>query len=225
MPSLPPAAANSGQYRNGGATPSACVAAPLAPFPWPRVPQPSGTTVIPNDVLFGPGAGQHSLHEVANRLEGAINRAGYFDRRYLGVGCNGFAVMLDLEHIATDGTRMSGTAGFVPPGGAAQFSLTGYVTRLFYARPGYYRQIVFVVTDESVATASDAPTAGELRAIASAGSAALPPDFARVPYTWRYRVLALVYEFEKGPSNGDARLIPPNGRLGSTANLKKARLY
>jgi hypothetical protein len=84
---------------------------------------------------------------------------------------------------------------------------------------------VFVVSNNGIAATTLAPTPGELRAIARDGSAALPPDYEALPFSWEYKVVALVYEFEKGPADGDARQIPPTGRLRAPQHLKKAQLY
>jgi hypothetical protein len=176
-------------------------------------------------LLFPGGSEGKTLLDVARRLEGSIAAAGYLEPRYLGAGCNGFAVMLDLEQIEADGARKPGAAGFAPTTAEPGFTLAGYVKRLFYAPPGYYRQIVFVVSDIGIATTTPTPTPGELRAIARDGSAALPPGYGGVPYTWQYKVVALVYEFQKGPADGDAKQIPPSGRLRAPQHLQKARLY
>ena len=126
------------------------------------------------------------LLDVARRLEGSIAAAGYLEPRYLGAACNGFAVMLDLEQIQPDGARKPGAAGFAPTTAEPRFTLAGYIRRLFYAPPGYYRQIVFVVSDIGIAATTPAPTPGELRAIAKDGSAALPPGYGSVPFSWKY---------------------------------------
>lgn len=197
----------------------------MAPFPWPNPPQPSVTAPIPLNLLFGQDTQGRTLMDVGRRLGGAIADAGYLQPVYLSAGCNGFAIVLDLEHIQPDGARKPGTAGFGPSSQQERFSLASYIARLFYAPPGYYRQIVFVVSAEDMARTTAPPTESELRSIAKDGSTSLPPAFADVPYTWKHKVLALIYEFEKGPSDGDTRLIPPKGRLGATVHLKKARLY
>ena len=163
--------------------------------------------------------------DVARRLEGSIAGAGYLEPKYLSAGCNGFAIMLDLEQIDADGTRKPGAAGFASSTAEPDFTLTGYLKRLFYAPPGYYRQIVLVVSDEGISTTTPAPTPGELRAIAKDASAALPPGYGALPFSWKHKVVALVYEFEKGPADGDARQIPPTGRLRAPQHLKKAHLY
>jgi hypothetical protein len=206
-------------------TSAPCVADELAPFPWPNAPEPSVSALIPPYLLFTSGRAGMTLMDVARRLEGSITGAGYLEPRYLGAGCNGFAIMLDLEHIEADGTRKRGVAGFTPSSQEPDFNLADYVKRLFYAPPGYYRQIVFVVSEEGMAATIAQPTEGQLRAIAKDGTSALPPSFAAVPYTWKHKVVALVFEYQKGSRNGDARQIPPTGRLGATVHLKKAKLY
>lgn len=206
-------------------TAAPCAADGLPPFPWPNAPNPSVSALIPPYLLFTPGSEGKTLMAVAQRLEGSIASAGYRTPRYLGAGCDGFAIMLDLEHIQADGARLLGAAGFAGSSQEPGFSLSAWVKRLFYAPPGYYRQIVFVVSEKGLGIPTAAPTEGELRAIAKDGSAALPPAFKTVPYTWKHKVLALVYEFQKGPADGDARVIPPTGRLGATVHLQQAKLY
>lgn len=203
----------------------ACASDDLAPFPWPSPPQPSVSALVPRRLLFGGDDSARSLAAVGARLDGAIAAAGYLQPKYLGAGCDGFAIVLDLEHIEADGTRMSGTAGFAPPGQDEPFSLASYITRLFYAPPGHYRQIVLVVSNERLAGTTPPPSEAELRAIARDGASVLPAAFATVPFSLRHEVTALIYEFEKGPRDGDARVIPPDGRLGATVHLKKAQLY
>ena len=206
-------------------TPAACAGRELAAFPWPNPPTPSDTTLIPPYLLWPAGSEGKTLMDVARRLEGSIAAAGYLEPKYLSAGCNGFAIMLDLEQIETDGARKPGAAGFAPTTAEPGFTLSSYLKRLFYAPPGYYRQIVFVVSDHGISDTTPAPTPGELRAIAKDGSAALPPGYGALPFDWKYKVVALVYEFEKGPADGDARQIPPAGRLRAAQHLKKAHLY
>jgi hypothetical protein len=205
--------------------PPHCAAGSLAEFPWPNPPQPSVTAPIPLYLLFEKDSDAKKLADVGRRLSGLVAEAGYLQPIYLGAGCNGFAIVLDLEHIEAHGTRKPGTAGFGPSNQKQGFSLSDYILRLFYAPPGYYRQIVFVVSDEGMAGTTAPPTESELRSMAKDGSSALPPDFETVPYTWQHKIMALIYEFEKGPGDGGTRLIAPTGRLGATVHLKKAKLY
>ena len=216
-----------GAFAGAAAAPAKrrCASAALPPFPWPSPPQPSSIAIVPPYLLFGTEGKATTLAAVAARLEGAIARAGYQQPKYLGAGCDGFAIVLDLEHIDADGTRLRGTVGFAPPSQDEPFSLATYVKRLFYAPPGQYRQIVLVVSDQRMAQATASPTETELRAIARDGVSALPAGFSIVPYTTGHVVQALIYEFEKGPRDGDAKWVPPEGRLGATVHLMKAQLF
>ncbi len=226
MPAPPPPPPPPRPTANGGGAGAApCASLELAAFPWPSPPAPSDSALIPPFLLWPTGSEGKTLMDVARRLEGSIASAGYLEPRYLGAGCNGFAIMLDLEQIDADGARKPGAAGFAPSTAEPGFTLAGYLKRLFYAPPGYYRQIVLVVSDQGIAATTPVPTPGELRAIAKDGSAALPPGYARLPFSWKYKVVALVYEFQKGPADGDARQIPPSGRLRAPQHLKKAQLY
>jgi hypothetical protein len=202
-----------------------CTAANLAPFPWPTPPRPSVTALIPRYLLFADNDNPKSLSDVGARLQGAISHAGYRQPKYLGAGCRGFAIVLDLEHIEADGKRMGGIEGFAPPSQEAGFKLADYVKRLFYAPPGHYRQIVLVVSEQRMANATAPPTEAQLREIARDGTSALPAAFAGVAYTPKHVVLALIYEFEKGPRDGDLAVFPPDGRLGATTHLMKAQLF
>ncbi len=76
-----------------------------------------------------------------------------------------------------------------------------------------------------MANATASPTEAQLRAIARGGNSSLPPDFRKVAYTAEHVVWALIYEFEKGPRDGDVKVIPPDGRLGATVHLMKAQLF
>lgn len=204
---------------------SACASRGLAPFPWPNPPQPSVSTLVPRRLLFGDGTASRSLADVATRLDGAIAAAGYLQPRYLAAGCNGFAIALDLEHIQDDGSRLPGTAGFAPPSQDEGFSLASYMKRLFYAPPGQYRQIVLVVSEQRLAGTTPPPSEAQLREITRDGASQLPSGFEGLPFTRSHEVTALVYEFEKGPRDGQTLVVPPQGRLGATVHLQKARLY
>ena len=223
MPAPPPPPPMAKREPVANASP--CAARDLAAFPWPNPPAPSDSALIPPYLLWPAGSEGKTLMDVARRLEGSIAAAGYLEPKYLGAGCNGFAIMLDLEQIETDGARKPSAAGFAPSTAEPGFTLSSYLKRLFYAPPGYYRQIVFVVSDQGITATTPAPTPGELRAIAKDGSAALPPGYGALPFNWKYKVVALVYEFQKGPADGDAQQIPPTGRLRAPQHLKKAQLY
>ncbi len=202
-----------------------CEAELLAPFPWPKPPQYTSAVQIANAALFGASAGPHTLGDVARRLDRAITDAGYFQHRYLGVACKGFAIVLDLERLRADGRRLPHAKGFPLPDEKESEGLGDWVKRLFYAPPGFYRQIVFVVSEQNPQEGELKPSAQQLRRIAQQGDAALPPKLAALPYSWQYKVTALIYEFEKKPKQKEAKQLPPSGRLAPAQHLEQSRLF
>jgi len=205
--------------------PPACAAASLPPFPWPNPPEASNSTPVPRYLLFRSDDKAPTLQDVARRLEQTIAQAGYRRPVFLGAGCDGFAISLDLEHIEDDGTRKPGADGFASPNQGARFDLMIYLEQLFFAPAGHYRLIVLVVSKQGPGRMARAPTVRQLRELARDGPTSLPSSFAAVAYSQRYEVTALVYEFEKGPRDRDVRVLPPEGRLDGSVHLMKAHLF
>ena len=200
-----------------------CPADGLAAFPDP-VPRASVVAGIPRALLLG-AAESMTLRQLARRLEAVLLQAEFRQMSYLGYKCDGFALVADLERIQADGTPFDGDDRFGPSTQAETFNLATYIQRLFFAPPGYYRQIVFLVTDEQIRESADLPTEGRLKAIGERGAEDLPFAYDRVNFEPRHRVRALIYEFEKGPGDQQARMIDPDGRLGGTVHLSKAKIY
>ncbi len=202
-----------------------CPSEALPPFPDP-VPRPSVVATVPRGLLFGSDRGPKSLGDVGRRLEAILVKAEFRQLSYLGYKCFGFAVIADLERIEPDGTPFAGERRFGSSEKVTQFSIADYVARLFYAPPGYYRQIVFLVTPEQkIEDTGTLPTEGELEAVLNEGLSALPAAYDDSEFTRRHRVLALIYEFEKAAGDTQARMIDPNGRLEATVHLGKANIY
>jgi len=216
-----------GRPADGPDTPVApCPTDKMAKFPWPDPPQPTATDTISRASLLGTDHGKgQSMTDVAARLEAAVLNAGYVNPKVLGVGCDGFAMVLDLEHIQPDGTRMAGAKGWAPPSqDEKEPGPVSAIKRLFYSAPGRYRQIVFVVSDQPMAQVTAVPTAAELRTITRDAGHPLPDRFDAVPLTETHVVRVLVYEFDKPSAAKEAQVTPPPGRLGVLVHLKRARL-
>jgi hypothetical protein len=115
----------------------------LPDFPWPP-PEPSALLVLP-DVMFRDATGDTTLDAVANRLIVALQRSHYEYSFYRAPG--GFALVARLERIADDGSPVADDRRFLPPDAEEPFNFIDYISQLFFAPAGYYRMIVFVVTD------------------------------------------------------------------------------
>lgn len=197
----------------------ACIAGGmLAEFPWPP-PQYSVAQTVPRAVLLGNAdPSGMSLEEVADRIEAGLDAAGYIERGFYGIGCDGFAIVTRLEAIEPDGVPVDGGERFDPADDSRPFSLASYVAQLFYAPPGFYRQITFVVTPRAIRGDGGRTSQEDLDQLLEEGEEELPGAFATVPFTPRHDVTALVYEFRAEGSRDAEAIIP--GRLNGAAHLE-----
>jgi hypothetical protein len=190
-------------------------------FPWPP-PRPSEQTSLPRTRLLAAMRPQPSLYDVGEHLAGGLDRAGYSERSFYGVP-NGFALVARLERILENGRPAPGGFRYIPPG-HEPFSLTAYLSGLFVAPVGYYRQIVFVVTDAPFVATGEELTQRQASELLREGANRLPSYFRNMPFGPDYEVSALIYEFEKTGTTGQMRLLP-NGRLGARTHLSRSGLY
>jgi len=188
-----------------------------SPVPLMTIKQP-----IPARKIFGGSVPDGlSLIDLEAQLSKALIDAGYSSFSYFGAGCQGFALMPEFEEIEANGKRKSKIAIRRSP-----FDLSAYFEGLFAAPYGYYRQIIFVVTDEPLIADDDYPLESELRKIQRGGASALPnfyEGFAYVPS--RHRLIALIYEFEKDEGDSAATLKKPKSRLSLEEHLVGAGLF
>ncbi|MEO0465527.1 MAG: hypothetical protein AAF216_03205 [Pseudomonadota bacterium] len=205
----------------------ACTVDGMNDFAW-QPPEPSTKVTIPSRLLLaGLSPDQHTLGNVGARLEDALLAAGYVEYGYQSIGCSGFAMVTRLERIDADGRPLEGAIRFAPPESKPNWSLGGYVQRLFGAPPGYYRQIVFAATDQlyDEETLAAAPTREDLDVMmAEADVQQLPDAMLERPFGGGHRLHALIYEFEKGQSERDVAQLRPS-RLGGAAHIQATGIY
>ena len=188
----------------------------LPDFPWPP-PTPSARFELPRRVL-APAEAQFAVAEV---LASALNRAGYSEYSFYRAP-GGFALVARLERMREDGTAAPEDLRFLAPGAEEPFSLATYVRRLFFAPEGFYRQIVFVVTDQPFTTdASEQLTADEASRLLRSGANRLPDTYRARPFSPSHAVTALIYEFRKGRNDQDVTTLDP-GRLRGRTHLERA---
>lgn len=203
----------------------ACDRGGMNDFDWPP-PEPSTKVTIPRALLLaGTTAEARTLGEVGERLEAALIEAGYVEFGYQSIGCSGFAMVTRLERIDEDGRPLEGPLRFAPPEARPNWSLGSYIARLFYAPPGYYRQIVFAATEKPYERdeLAPAPTREELdEMLERADVSALPEAMLERPFTRTHRLHALIYEFEKGEADRDVRQV---SRLAGAAHVRAAGIY
>ena len=201
------------------APPPAAIALPE--FPWP--PPPPSDRMMLSRAGFARGLGANpSLMSAADHLTDALGQAGYSQYSFYSAP-GGFALVARLERIRPDGTPEPEGQRFAPPSASEPFSLGIYLKQLFIAPEGYYRLIVFVVTDNVVVTKGAAPTAATAQAWLRNGADRLPAAYATLPFTKAHEVDALIYEFRK-QGKGQATPLTPSP-IDARAHLERAGLY
>jgi hypothetical protein len=163
-------------------------------FPWPP-PRASADMKIPRRWLAE--GTTTPLSEVADRLERALEAAKYRSWSYSSVP-HGFALITQMERIREDGTPSPEPARWsadLPSVG--DLTLLEFVKALAHAPRGYYRVVVFVVTDSPWRRSGRRPTRSEARRWLTEGYESLPANIGDHTYRRGFNTTALVYEFQK----------------------------
>ncbi len=195
VPSAPPV--GSGAPAPSRPQPPARAEAPEFPaFPWPP-PQASTSALIDTALLRKAPPERTSLADVDRRLRTALERTGYYEKKYFSVP-DGFALITRLEQINADGTSKPMPERWaVEVGPLTTFSLATYLRALFRANPGYFRILVFIVTPHLFPESTARVTRPEAMDWFRQGVETLPPAVGQREFSDQGTCTALVYEFEK----------------------------
>jgi hypothetical protein len=199
----------------GCGTPSAHVALPR--FPWPP-PRASAFDQIPHQLLAG--TGRQSLQGAADRLERALELAGYTETSYYRAP-GGFVLVTRIECIVDDGTPCGPNDRWRTEEPRVH-DLAGYLRALFFAPEGRYRVIAFVVTDSAWQQGATAPTREEVEEWLPGGGMQLPPEYGRLDFTAAHECTALIYEFKK--VGEQVSISDPSSLLGR-AHLERGGIW
>ena len=187
-------------------------------FPWPP-PRASAEHQIRNKWVSE--ADKTTLLDVAEKLESALGIAGFETWKYSSVP-HGFALVTQIEQILPDGTARGERFRTDLPS-LSDLSFVEFLIALAGAPSGYYRVIVFVVTDTPFSRGDTAPTENEARHWLDAGLNKLPAPFGEMIYEEDYRTTALIYQFKK-LSKQPATLVLPSLASGRT-HLERAHIW
>jgi len=168
----------------------------LPEFPW-YPPTPTDSAELPRAYFES----AQTLWDVNARLSEALNQAGYAQRTSYYRVPNGFALVARIEFLRDDAAPQEERFGLIenPPAG-----LLGAVVGVLFPRVGYYRQVVFLVTDQpwrpERGPQPDTMTAGEAERLLEGGGETLPDTFQTAPFGENFKVTALIYEYvARGP--------------------------
>jgi len=184
---------------------------PLPRFPW-FPPTPTDFAVLPR-IYFASARNQWEVDRILSR---ALREAGY-RRRYSYYSVpNGFALVARIEQLRNNAQpeeERFGLADESTPG------LIGAVVGVLFPRVGYYRQVVFLVTDQPWRPTSG-PLPPPLTAIQAEqmlrnGAPELPEAYREMPFSSGYRVTSLIYEFVNRQSGERTRASASNDKRHS----------
>jgi len=195
-------------------------------FPWP--PPKASTTVTP-EILTPLFKDFNTLGGVNSHLISALRNLDYSDKSYFsisdGTTNHGFAIATKLEQINEDRSSKKSEEGRWDERllNDTKFSFGGYISSLFFPRKGYFRVIVFVITDINYVQ-SDA-TVGRDQAISwvQTGHQELDSKIA-TKSSQNYRVSALIYEYKLSENDVRAKLNKSSGYTGPD-HLKKSQIW
>lgn len=134
-----------------------------------------------------------TLGKLYDRLVTALSKASSgFEWGLFGNVPKGFALVARMERIKDDGTPYPGPARWLSEG-TPLITLSDFLGNLFFEKPGHFRIISFVVTDD---VNFQGDTSAKLPSISS-GARDMPRELRQVPYGPDLQLLALVYTFER----------------------------
>jgi len=168
--------------------------------------------------------GAKDLGGVNAKLKAALIKAGYVDGgRYYSIP-RGFAIATQIEHINRDGSPMAGEERWQPNPLPPDLTLANLLKVLFDAKPGFYRIIVFAITDVPISPEGTPPNQEVAGEWLHHGMLSLPSTIAEISYTRATACTALIYEFERRGYN-DATHPLMSGAPSAKTQLVQANIW
>jgi HEAT repeat protein len=185
----------------------------LPPFPWPPPRYTHKATAgldFPREIL---GNDDTTLGAIYTKLFRALRNVDPNFESGLFAAPGGFVMLARLERVNADGTPLPGDLhwvyGTLPPQ-----SFSDYLGRLFFEKPGYFREVAFVVTSEN-----NFGYGSESLPDLQSGGTELPDDLAQSPFKGK-SFYALIYSMERHSGGG----LSPFDTLSAIIHLEKSGL-
>jgi hypothetical protein len=149
--------------------------------------------------------GHPTLGDYDRVLSNALDRVGYGTKGYYSYP-DGFVLATRIEQIFPDGRSMPLPARFslLPPVPRV-FSLS-YLEGIVVPRKGYFRVIVFIVTDLPIIQSENPATSDQAAGWPSRGATKLPSKISKTAAPAGLSVTAFVYEFKNSTADDTSRL-------------------
>jgi hypothetical protein len=185
-------------------------------FPWPP-PEYSVSAVL--DKSYFKQA--KTMFDIDNILTEALSDLGYDDRSYFEIP-NGFALVTRIEQIQENGKPLTPpTRWSVTVRAYDRLSWSSYLKALVFPPRGFFRIIVFAVTDNSFSSSHKKATRAAAEQWLKSGIHQLPARIGNKSFGANHLCMALIYEFKKVEANEAEQI---TGDLTGMEHLKNAGL-
>lgn len=174
----------------------------------------------------------HRLGDYDRAISNALEQFGYSTKGYYYYP-GGFALATRLEQIKQDGESLAPPDRFskLPP--APKTFSVDYLRHIFIPRTGFFRIIVFIVTDQAVNESNETTTSVVAEGWPHHGVPALPSKMANTLTSPAETVSAYVYEFENTTAGdvSDLTLLNPStipadvSLLDAEQHLRESHLW
>jgi tetratricopeptide (TPR) repeat protein len=195
---------------------STAAASRLPSFPWPP-PASSARYDFPQETFKR----YRTVGDVSDAILDALRHSGYVEYSFFQTGDGGVALVTRLEKITNDGTPAAEGERWPAGFNNDPASFIGFVRGLFYARPGHYRVIVFILQEASFTQSRDTVTGQTAEDWLTGGANKLPPAIRQRPFGKDSTCTALIYEFA---SDGSAAVKGVVSTLTGRQHLQRAGL-
>lgn len=200
---------------------SAPPAVEIPGFPWPP-PKASAKYVLPSSEF----SEARNLEDVNQKISRALDSNGYDDTSYFSAPAtegNGFVLVTRIEQINKDATSKDQDQRWVSGMKSDNFYWKDYFRSIILTKKGYFRVIAFVVTDLPFGQSSKMADKETALSWLNTGTNKLPESIGQVPYTSKYVVTALIYEYEQEENSDTAKLEQPSKYTGK-AHLEASKI-
>ncbi len=194
----------------------------LHTFPWPP-PKASSKEVIPRKLL-AQDASKPTFKDIDTKISEALRKIGHSEYSYFWIPA-GYALVTRIEKFQKNGKPKPGVERWEDKlYGWNDVSLGQYLQGLFFAKQGFYRLIVFVISPKEWRENEDTITEEEAIMWLRLGYDRLPNELSSVQFSESYVCTALIYEFEQTSPKKYPHLLSP-GKLAAHTHLEASGFY
>jgi len=195
----------------------------LPKFPWPP-PKASAIEVLPSKA-FSKCKNYFDVDEV---IDIALTNNGYYDKSYYALkpidSIIGYAIATRLEQINKDASSKKVPNRWKTKVEMNDFEFSEYLSSIFFTQTGYFRVIVFIITDKPIKQTKKTVKREIALSWVSDGVHLLPSSIRNRPFTEKHSVTALIYEYELTENSNKATLHRPSEHTGRE-HLIKSNLW